>query len=252
MPANATPEDFAHRSTLERCNAFVLQHLLLRLKGGPVPSPDLAVGPALTISHQTGAGEHEIAERLAKLLQVDEPKGSVPWTVFDRDLVEKVLEAHNLPQSLAEFMPEDRRSMIQDTIDELFGSRLPSWSAVPQIAETVLHLAHAGHAILVGRGANVITANMPNVFHVRLIASQANRIARIRQTNRMTQEDAAAFIKKADRAHGRYVKAYYHVSAEDDALYHLIINTDRVACPDAAWLIAEAARRCFQGGAANR
>jgi len=46
----------------------------------------------------------------------------------------------------------------------LFGLRPPSWVLVPQVAETILHLADAGHVILIGRGAAVVTRAMPNVM----------------------------------------------------------------------------------------
>jgi cytidylate kinase len=116
---------------------------------------------------------------------------------------------------------------------------------VPQIAETVLHLADVGQVILVGRGANFITARMPNVFHVHLIASVPGRIERVQKLNHMTPAEAAKFIKNQDRAGGRYVKSHFHVCKDDDLLYHLVINTDRVPCGDAAALIADGAQRCF-------
>ena len=204
-------------------------------------------GPAVTFSSQTGAGSHEVARELAVILQKSETGGGPAWTVFDRELVEKVLEEHHLPKELARLMPEDRRSFIRDVMDELLGLRPPSWVMVPRIAETVLHLAEAGHVILVGRGANFITARMPNVFHVRLIASLPKRIERVQQANSLTAEEAAKFIHQRDRASGRYAKAHFHARVQDELLYHLVINTDRVPCPAAAQLIADTARKCLPG-----
>lgn len=204
-----------------------------------------APGPAVTVCSQTGAGAHEIARELAAILQKDEPGGATPWTVFDRQLVEKVLEEHHLPKELAKFMPEDRRSFIRDVMDELLGLRPPSWVMVASIAETVLHLADAGHVILVGRGANFITARMPNVFHVRLVASLPKRIERVQKANGLTPEEAAKFIARTDRGSGRYAKAHFHGHVKDNLLYHLVINTDRIPCPAAAQLIADAAQKCF-------
>ncbi len=202
-------------------------------------------GPAVTISYQTGSGAHEIAKSLAGALQKAESNGHVPWTVFDRELVEKVLEEHKLPKALAKLMPEDRRSFIQDAVEELVGLRPPSWVMVPKIAETVLHLADAGHVILVGRGANFITARMPNVFHVRLIASLPNRIERVQTSHGLTSEEATAFVRSEDRSRSRYVKEHFHKFIDDDLSYHLILNTDHISLADAAQLISEGARRCF-------
>ena len=72
---------------------------------------------AITISRQTGSGAHIVAGKLAAYLQAYTPKDACPWTVFDRNLVEKVLEDHNLPQRLGRFMPEDRVTEIADTMD---------------------------------------------------------------------------------------------------------------------------------------
>jgi len=207
--------------------------------GWPTP------GPAITISNLTGSGAHEVAIHLADLLQTEEPQGSPPWTVFDRQLVEKVLEEHHLPQKLAELMPEDRRSYFDDVIDEFMGLRPPSWVLVPKVIQTVLHLAGTGHTILIGRGANAITETMPNVFHVRLIASLPNRIERVRQHENLSSEEAAKLIATRDRGSRRFVKAYLHAHVEDDLHYHIVLNTDRVPVQDAAQLIAAGARRAF-------
>src|SRR5947209_3275271 len=54
-------------------------------------------GPAVTISDQTGAGAHEISNRLAALLQAREPEDAPRWAVYDRLLVEEMLKEHHLP-----------------------------------------------------------------------------------------------------------------------------------------------------------
>jgi cytidylate kinase len=221
-------------------------YILSQLESDRKPSARVGrPGPAVTISHQTGSGAHEIAQQLADALQKAESNGSIPWTVFDRGLVEKALEEHKLPKALAKFMPEDRRSFIQDVMEELVGLRPPSWVMVPKIAETILHLADTGHVVLVGRGANFITARMPNVFHVRLIASLPKRIERVQTSHGLTWEEATAFVKNEDRSRSRYVKEHFHKVVDDDLSYHLILNTNQISWADAVQLICEGARRCF-------
>ncbi len=237
------------QTELKAWRSYILSQLEADRK--PSPTDGWPPGPAVTISYQTGSGAHEIAEQLAGVLREAEPKVTVPWTVFDRQLVEKVLEEHDLPKALAKFMPEDRRSFIQDVMEELVGLRPPSWVMVPKIAETVLHLADAGHVILVGRGANFITARMPKVFHVRLIASLPKRIERVQTSRGMTSEEATRVVKEGDRSRSRYVKEHFHKSVDDDLSYHLILNTDRIPLADAAQLISEGARRCFGWSGAN-
>jgi len=248
-------KDFATRfqpdkTQLEHCHSYIDTQIQLKKNWGPLESAK-PPGPAIAISHQTGSGAHEIAAMLPGLLEVGKPKGRVPWTVFDRHLLEKVIKDHHLPHALVAFLPEDRRSYLQDAIDEMFGMIPPSWEIVPAITETVIHLADAGHVILVGRGANFITARMPNVFHIHLVAPLVKRIERMQQLEHLTAEEAAKVLKQEDRARGRYMKANFHVGIDDDLLYHLVINTGLIPCPDAARLISEIALRSLQDGAGD-
>jgi len=237
-------------SSLEKSRSFVVSQFQGPHEGKSGGDPRSA-GPAITVSHQTGAGAHEIADRLGRMLQEAEPQSADAWMVFDRQLVEQALEEHHWPKALANKMPEDRRSYIDDVMEELFGLRPPSWVLVPQVAETILRLAAAGRVILIGRGATLVTARLPNVFHVRLIAPLPRRIERVQTRNGLSPELAARFVRQEDRGRQRYAKAHFHARLDADLLYDLVINTDRVAGADAAAVIAEGARRFFRANAAR-
>jgi hypothetical protein len=203
-------------------------------------------GPVVTVSYQAGAGEHEVVARLAEILQSGEPAGSAPWSVFDRQLIERVLREHQLPESMAKFLPEDRRSIVEEEIADILGLHPPAWVIVPQITETVLRLANAGHVILVGRGAVFITARMTNAFHVRLVAPLPTRLERVQNEEHLSAKAAAKFITKKERGSSRYAKAHFHGRADDASLYHLVVNTGRIPYTTAAQLIADEARICFR------
>jgi cytidylate kinase len=220
---------------LERCRAFINCQVQPAL-GGRNGEKRLAV----TISRQTGSGGHVVAERLAEYLRVAFPRGDCPWTVFDRNLVEEVLEQHHLPHRLARFMAEDRISEIADTMDELFGLHPPSWTLVRQTADTILHLAELGNVILLGRGANVITARLNYVFHARLVGSLEKRVDRLQEVSKLSAKAARAFIESEDRGRRRYLKKYFGKDIDDPLLYHLTVNTDLVSYEQAARMIGNA------------
>jgi cytidylate kinase len=198
---------------------------------------------AITLSRQTGAGGHTIAERLASRLQTESPKASPPWTVFDRNLVEKVLEDHHLPTRLASHLPEDRTSQIEDIMGDLFEMSPPSWKLIEQTTETILRLVGLGNVIVIGRGANLVTARLPNVFHVRLVAPLDQRIASIQELRKLTRKAAATAVRDEDRGRARYLKKYFKADIEDPLLYHLVINTGFVGTDEAVEMIAEAMAR---------
>jgi cytidylate kinase len=235
------------QTTLEEARSSVASQLAEEMDM-PLASRRTTTGPSITISHQTGAGAHAVAERLAKILQRSEGNGVQEWAVIDRDLVETALEEHHLPRQLARKMPEDKRSYLNDVLDDLFGLRPPSWVLVPQIVKTILRLAGAGHVILIGRGATFVTGEMANVFHVRVVASLVARVSRTQVTHGLSADEARRFVEKEDRGRQRYLRAYFHARVDDELLCNMMVNTDRFSFEDAAGLIAEGALRYFRAG----
>ncbi len=207
---------------------------------GAAPRESTTQKRAVTISRQAGGGALVVAEKLADYLQGPFPKERPARAVFDSNLVEKVLEDHNLPKRLARFMAEDGISEMADTMDELFGLHPPSWLLVRQTAETIFHLAELGNVILIGRGANIITNKLDYVFHVRLVGSLEKRIDHIQSADRLGRREAIDFIQREDLGRKRYLKKYFKKDIDDPLLYHLVINTDLVPYDKAARIIADA------------
>jgi cytidylate kinase len=222
---------------LEQCLTFI--NCQLR-PAGATARPASAVQPwrAVTISRQTGSGGHAVAEALAQCLQALGKTGSDPWTVFDRNLVEKVLEDYHLPARLARFMPEDRVSKIDDVLEDICGLHPPSSTLIQKTKETILRLAELGNVILIGRGANLVTGKLNDVFHVRLVGSLVKRVEYLQKIRRVGEQDALAFIRQEDRGRRRYLKTYFGQDIDDPLLYHLVINTDLMGHQLAARMIA--------------
>jgi hypothetical protein len=225
-------------TSLDKCLSFINCQLEpkapVTLQGQPLHYR------TVTISRQSGAGGHEVAEHLAEFLQAKAPNESRRWTVFDKNLVEKVLEDHHLPKRFAQFMPEDKVSDISDAMDELFGLHPSSWSLVEHTAETILRLANLGNAIIIGRGANVITASLDHVFHVRLVSALEKRTEYLENLLSINHAAALEMIHHEERGRERYLQKNYGANVNDPLLYHLIINTGLLGYEQAAQLIGEA------------
>jgi cytidylate kinase len=230
---------------LDKCAPIISSQLSPVLPALPPPQnppPKLAI----TISRQSGCGAHEIAKLLAKYLEQHGPDKSRSWHVLDRNLAEKVLEAHKLPVRYARFMPEDRPSELGDVMEELLGAHPPSSTFVQQTAETIFDLAGQGNVILIGRGANLVTRNLPHVFHVRLVASLESRMKHFQKSHGLAPEMALRQIHTEDRGRKRYLKKYFGQNLENPLLYHLVLNTDLMSFDKAARVIAETALAGFQ------
>jgi cytidylate kinase len=198
-----------------------------------------AIRPTVTISRETGAGAVTIAGLVAELLSGLDP-AATPWSVFDRNLVEQALKENELPETLKGFMPEDVTPELQSAFEELLGLHPPTWSLFQAVSKTILRLAQAGNVVLVGRGANLITAPLSHVLHVRLIAPVEKRVKTAAQTYGLGLAEASTFVRKTDRARARYVAGYFEKRIDDPLQYHLTINTGFVSFETAARLIADA------------
>lgn len=223
---------------IESCLSFISGQA--RASGTMEMAVERGVYCAVTISRQAGCGALIVAEKVANYLQARMSPNALPWVVFDRNLMEKVLEDHDLPTYLARFLPEDRVSQFEDFLIELSAVYPPSYKVVEHTSETMIKLVGRGHVILIGRGGNLVTAGLPHMLHVRLVAPLEKRIAFASEAYHMTEAKAREFCLHEDLGRQRYLKKYFNADVNDSTLYHLIINTAMTGYEGAARLIGEA------------
>jgi cytidylate kinase len=195
--------------------------------------------PLITISREAGTDAHAVADAIVATMEARASGGAGSWAVFDRNIVDTVLETHGLPPSWAEFMPEDRVSAIGDALEELFGLHPSSWTLVRRTTETIRRLADIGNVVLIGRGAAVIAGDLDHAFHVRLVGSLEGRIRRVQQEHGLGPEAASEYVRSVDAARARYVKKYYGKDVGDPLLYHMVLNVDRLSADEAARVVAD-------------
>lgn len=195
---------------------------------------------AVTISRQAGCGALVVAEKLAQYLQAHSNDDARPWKVYDTNLIDKVLADHDMPPYLSKFLREDRVSQLEDLMADVLGALPPVATVVKHVTETMHGLVASGNVILIGRGGNMVTAKLPHVFHVRLVAPLDKRIEHCIEAYHMTREKASRFCPDEDHARQRYFRKYLNADIDDPLLYHMIINTGQMGYDATARLIGEA------------
>jgi cytidylate kinase len=221
------------------CRGYLDAQAALMSKRNP-QERDCPQRPAITISRQAGAGAVTIAGMVAEQLQADTSEN---WAVFDRNLVEKVIDDHELPKRLNRFLPEDIQSGIASAVEEFFGLHPSVWTMVEHTTETMLRLAKMGNAILVGRGGAIIAGSLSHAVHVRLVGPLDTRVNHCREFYHLSRAEAEKLVHERDLARTRYVHRYFHARIDDPLHYHLTINTGRVGFKTAAQLIVD----CVKG-----
>lgn len=199
----------------------------------------LRIRPSLTLSRQAGARANTIGRHVVQYLDQFDETADHGWAVVDQRLVAQVIEDHKLPDSVAQYLPEDVRDPVSDTLEEILGLHPSSWTLFHYTVQTIRKLCALGNVIVVGRGANLVTADFPNTFHVRLVGSVENRIRQAREGYRMADAEARVWVKETDHARARYVKRHLGADIEDPTTYHMILNTDRLSNSLAARIIGD-------------
>ncbi|NOX66202.1 MAG: cytidylate kinase-like family protein [Chlorobi bacterium] len=202
-------------------------------------------GPAITISRETGIGAEVICEKLIQYFKTHVKDKSIEWAYFDKNLIKKVLEDNNLPDRLNKFMTEEKTSTMDSMLNELIGIHPSRLKLFHKISKTIYQLAELGNVIIVGRGGNIITANLSNAYHIRLVAPLKVRVETAQKLYGYDKKTTYNFIKKEDKARRDHIKKYYHKDIDDPLLYHLTINTNLLSFDDIAEIIGQLVIRRF-------
>ncbi len=217
---------------LAKYRAYMLSQKDRPLVGGA------AHPPFITLSRQAGAGAETVAHLLATRLNAATAKEAQPWTVFDKNLISKVLEDQDLPQGMAKHIHEDKDTTVEALLGEILGLHPSMWTLFHHTSETVLKLARVGRCILVGRGGNIITAKLKGGVHVRLVAPERARLAHLKKHFSLDEKAAAKYLHEHDEGRRRYVKTNFDREIEDPLLYHAVLNTSLLGFEHTAELLA--------------
>jgi cytidylate kinase len=189
-------------------------------------------------SRETGAGGTEIGMELVSYLNLHETENAIRWTLYDKNLIEKVIEEYNLPETFKNFLQEEKISEVQNTFERLMGLHPGISALAAKTCHTILKLASIGNVVIIGRGANIVTKNMPGGLHVRIISEPEWKIRRIESKHNIGYREAVRFIQEEDQKKREYVKKLFNKEVSDPLLYDMIIKTGKISPEDAVNIIA--------------
>ena len=108
----------------------------------------------------------------------------------------------------------------------------------------------AGNSVIIGRGANAILADLPDTYHVGLIAPLEVRAQTLMQRENYTREEAENYGVELERAHENYFRRFFNYHPSDPTHYHMMLNMGLMTPPMAAEVIVHATSSIMSGAAA--
>lgn len=189
---------------------------------GQKPKPSGRPAPFVTISRQPGISTDALAAHLSTRLSTP----GEPWKVWERELVEKVAADHHIHSDVVAALGRAGRTWFDDFVRGLTISAGPpeELAVYRGVAAAIRALAQAGRAIIIGRGAVHITADMPGGVHVRVVAPWGYRVWRLAEELRISREQAAKEIERLEHERELFYRRYWQHHAPTPEAFSITLN----------------------------
>ncbi len=106
----------------------------------------------------------------------------------------------------------------------------------------IRELAARGDVVVLGRGSQMILADMPAALHALCVAPRELRAQRLADRDEIDLDQALRRTIASDRGRCGFYKKFWRVEVEDPKLYDICIDTSRLSYEIATDLIVVAAR----------
>ncbi|HPS56993.1 MAG TPA: cytidylate kinase-like family protein [Spirochaetota bacterium] len=193
--------------------------------------------PFVTISRQYGAGAYEVGEKLVTLMN-ERLKPEHAWAAYDRKLLDKLEKDLGLSESLAGTLTENARAKLTDLLQTNFSKFPPQVAVYRKLVENIRTLASNGNVVIIGRAGNIITEDMANGFHVRVVAPLHQRVERMSKILSVRYEEAKQIVMERDQKRDSFISEYVKHDNTDPLNYNLVLNMGKLSVDEAAEIIA--------------
>ncbi len=193
----------------------------------------------VTVSREYGCGAFEISEKLVEVINENYNPEPI-WAAYDRNLLNKLGEDMGLSESLMDTLTNNAHKKLTEFFQTSFSKFPPQVAVYRKLAETVRTLAFNGHVVIVGRAGNMMTRDLANGFHVRIVAPVSWKAERISKICGFSTKEAERIIAEKTKERDSYVKEFVKFDNNDTHNYHMIINAGRMTADEAAKSIADA------------
>ena len=194
--------------------------------------PAQQVEDFVTVSRMVGAGGRQVAAELGERLQ---------WPVFDKEILQTMAGDDHVRTRLYEALDERDIGWLEHTLRWLVEGGFDKGHYFHRLGETVLALARRGHAVFLGRGADLFLPRERGL-RVELIAPPEYCAKRIAERDKISEALARAEVDRIQQDRMDFLRSHFGKSCERPTRHDLILNTAYITVPHAVELICQALR----------
>lgn len=173
----------------------------------------------ITIGRQYGSGGHAIGKETARIL-------NIPF--YDRELIELSSEKSGIEAGTLSLHDErtNPASLFKTKSGGAGRHGAPIGETLFQTqCQVIRELAQKSSCVIIGRCADYVLRDDPGLFSVFICAPVQQRIARIMERNRMSQEDAAQAVERVSRQRQTYYNHHTGKIWGDPGSYRLVMDS---------------------------
>lgn len=221
-----------------------LRAQLAALRAHEQPPPAPAEHPFVTISRQAGAGGHSLANALLRTFEDDADTSRFGhWHIFDQRLCEMVAADEQYAGSLESLMAEEYRSPTSDLFHQVLRATLDQDLVMARVFQVVRAVASIGKAIIVGRAGSHVTKDMAPGVHLRIVAPEPDRTARLRELKELSERQARSEMRRLDAGRARLLRSHFGADIDDPTGYDAVWNSGSASLDEIAAATLELVRR---------
>lgn len=174
----------------------------------------------ITITRQFGSLGRPIALKMSEKLGIE---------YFDRDIVDEAAKKLSLPVSVV----DDNEEWANSVDDSFIRMAYPLGRNTTEVQDKIFatqqniigFLAEKASCVVVGRCADYMFLDKPNVINIYIYASYESRLKNAIEKLNLSEADAKRTIKEVDEAREAYHMHYAGYKPDDKRFKHIMVDS---------------------------
>ena len=181
----------------------------------------------LTIGRSFGSGGSEIAKKVADMLGI---------SYYDKELIKLAAIKRGINENLLQNADE---KPVNSFLYSIVSHGFPAYTSPIQYnnlvtndkvfsiqSDIIKNIAENESAVFVGRCADYILREYPDLINIFVYADKSSRVKRIASVNNLSEKEALDAIKKTDKERANYYNFYTNRNWGECTNYDLCISSD--------------------------
>lgn len=186
------------------------------------PALPASSGLVITIAREYGCGGREIGKQIAAQLGIP---------CYDQQIIEKIVSESDLSTTL---VSDEEQRLSPSELYRLYAWYAHSLPGNASIAEQLFDsdcriindFALKSPCVIIGRLANMILKDRPDVIRIFVYASDDSEAARVSARDKLSLSEAMEKVKRINRERAAHCEHFTHTRWTDATNYDITINSD--------------------------